>query len=67
MVKEFLQYDANVENFLTETESMLNGSPQSFSNYYHDIKSKLKNFKDKLDGYNTYKLVADEVMSHAHT
>lgn len=64
IVKEFLQYEATTENFIKETKSWLRSdSPNAFSRYYYEIEANLKKLKDKISGFHTYKLVADEVNS----
>ncbi len=61
IIKEFLQYEANVKNFVTETESWFekNGA---YSAYYQKIKTDLSELKSKLSGYNTARLVAEEIL-----
>lgn len=62
--KEFLQYDANVTNFLAETEAWL--GKEDFSDYYYKIKSDFSDLKDSLSNFNSAKLAADEVLQHAN-
>ena len=63
IVKEFLQYDATANNFKKETKHWLrNDSPAAFTGYYYEIENNLKRLKDKLANYDSYELVADEVL-----
>ncbi len=69
IVKEFLQYGANSKNFIQETEAWLYEQPgekipaKNFSSYYQQIKKNLSELKSKLDGYDTAKLVAEEILN----
>ncbi len=68
IIKEFLQYSANTKNFIKETEAWLYDQPKEkhwtgkFSQYYHKIKSDLSELRSKLSGYNTARLVAEEIL-----
>lgn len=59
LVKEFLQYDATIDNFVNETQSWL--SSEGFSDYYHQIKNDLVEFKKSLLVEDTFDLVAEEI------
>jgi len=61
LVKEFLQYDANVNNFVNETLGMF-GSDFGFSDQYIKIKNNLIQFKQSLSGNDTYTLVAKAII-----
>ncbi len=60
MVKEFLQYDASVDNFVNETENWLSGD--GYSNYYYLIKENLHKLRKELQARDTFYLVAQEVL-----
>ncbi len=60
LIKEFLQYDANAKNFVQESSSWL--SQEGFSDYYYKIHQDLKEFKNSLSGFDTAKLVAEEII-----
>ena len=63
IVKEFLQYQANVRNFKLETKLWLRkDSPSAFTGYYYEIKNNLKKLKNDLSKHDTYTLVAEELI-----
>lgn len=68
IVKEFLQYKANLNNFVNETEAWLYDNKEErkftgkFSNYYQQIKAELKNLQNQLSMHNSAKLVAQELL-----
>ncbi len=68
IVREFLQDDANADNFIKETLSWLspsyiNGGDLEFSDYYKQQSQELSELKSKLSGYETQKLVAEEILA----
>ena len=62
IIREFLQYNASVKNFVKETESWFE-KDGSYSVYYHKIKTDLSELRSKLSGYNTAQLVAEEILN----
>lgn len=72
LAKEFLQYQANISNFINETESFLYEDPStkiytgSFSSYYHKRQKALRDFRSSLSGLDTARIVAEEIIN-AHT
>ncbi|MDA0772776.1 MAG: hypothetical protein O3C63_07520 [Cyanobacteria bacterium] len=67
IAKEFLQYDANLNNFVNETEAWLHNPQQKyngdFSDYYYKIKSEFSELKTQLSGFDGAKLAAREVLN----
>lgn len=62
LVKEFIQFDANLENFVSETSSWLESdSPEHFTAYYHQIQNSLNDLKNNFARYDTYSLVAEGI------
>jgi len=61
IVREFLQHEANADNYIAETLRWL--EPNGFSEYYQQQTRELAELKTKLSGYNTQKLVAEEIIS----
>lgn len=68
IVKEFLQYNASVNNFVQETEAWLYNDNKErkyqgdFSNYYYQIKNELQNLQNQFKIYDSAKLVAKELL-----
>jgi lipid-A-disaccharide synthase len=62
LVKEFLQYSATTQNFIDETEKFLSPK-ENFSDYYHQMKKNLQDFKNSLSGLDTAKIVAEEIIN----
>ena len=62
LVKEFLQYSATTENFINETGNFLS-TQENFSDYYHQMKKNLQEFKNTLSGLDTAKIVAEEIIN----
>jgi len=73
LVKEFLQYGANVDNFVNETENFLYDDTEKkswqgkLSNYYYHVKTNLELLTNQLSQHDTFKIVAKEVLAHAPT
>jgi lipid-A-disaccharide synthase len=64
LVKEFLQYEANAENFIRETLSWFDTENTAQStDYYRQIKTDLENLKNSLSRLPTAKIVAEEILS----
>lgn len=61
IVKEFIQEDATVENFINETEAWINPDGE-FSDYYQKIKSGFDEVLNIIKEYDTPKIVASEIM-----
>ena len=59
LVREFLQADANVENFVSETSSWF--AKEGFSPYYHELKKNLEDFSQSFATHPSYKLAAEEI------
>lgn len=65
IVKEFLQYQANVGNFVNETKSWLTST--GFSDYYYKIKKDLNEFNKSLAAENTFELTAKQILKNDTT
>lgn len=61
MVREFLQYDANIENFVKETEAWFDQNG-NYSDYYELIKSDLSGLRKSFAKYDSASLVAQEIL-----
>lgn len=59
LVKEFIQADATVENFIEESSSWFESD--GFSDYYYKIENDLKDFSQKFAQYPSYKLASAEI------
>ena len=63
VVKEFLQHQATVENFVKETEAWFDETG-STSDYYSLIKANLSNLRKSFESYDSAALVADELLAN---
>ncbi len=59
LVKEFLQYDANVKNFVGESSNWL--TQKGFSDYFNLQKQALNEFSQSFATFPSYKIVASEI------
>jgi lipid-A-disaccharide synthase len=59
LVKEFIQHEANLENFVEETNSWF--SRDGYSDYYRMMQQALQDFSQNFAKYPSYKLVSAEV------
>ncbi len=59
LVKEFIQHEANTENFIEETSSWFSGD--GYSDYYKMMQQALQDFSKTFAKYPSYKLVSDEI------
>lgn len=59
LVKEFIQHDADVENFIEETSSWFSGD--GYSDYYRMIQQALQDFSQSFAKYPSYKLVSSAI------
>lgn len=59
LVKEFIQHEASVDNFVEETSSWF--TEDGYSDYYRMIQKALEDFSQNFAKYPSYKLVSDEI------
>ena len=59
LVREFIQDDANVANFVEETLSWFDES--DYSNYYKMMQQALQDFSQSFSKYPSYKIVSEEL------